>query len=73
MAEDRYGIFDFLKGLSPVERRLFEQRQSMTATLPKGQQRGASLASLLGLGHRVQAPPGNTSFGGYGGLLEYFT
>lgn len=70
---DPYSIFGFLQGLSPVERRLFELRNSMTKALPKGQQQGATLASLLGLGHRVQTRPGDSSLGGYGGLLEYFT
>lgn len=71
--QDPYSIFGFLQGLSPIESRLFERRNAMKSALPKSQQREFSLASLLGLGANVRATPGDSSLGGYGGLLQYFT
>lgn len=71
--DDPFSIFGFLQNLSPQERRLFELRTSMTQSLPQGQRKSASLASLLGLGEKVRARPGDSTLGGYGGLLQYFT
>ena len=67
-------FLDSLRNLSAPQSRYLGIGMNLAKSLPQGEQQGAILRQLMGLGSNLQGYSGgapNAQFGGLGGILQF--